>query len=139
MNAIVRATLSGMLACGVAILSAHPAEGEPAEKKLKRARAHALGAGPATAVHVWFSPRERQVIREYYAPRYRSLPPGLQKKLRRTGRLPPGWAKKLEPLPVVLERELVVLPKGYRRGVIDGHAIIVDPRTHVIVDVAVLF
>jgi hypothetical protein len=28
---------------------------------------------------------------------------------------------------------------GYRRGLIDGHAVIYDSRTNVIVDVAVLF
>ena len=45
----------------------------------------------------------------------------------------------MEPFPVVVERELVVLPSGYRRGVLDGHAVIYNPRTHVIIDVAVLF
>jgi hypothetical protein len=50
-------------------------------------------------------------------PRYRTLPRGLQKKLARTGQLPPG----------------------YRRGVVDGHAVIFDDRTHVLLDVAVLF
>jgi hypothetical protein len=38
-----------------------------------------------------------RIIREYYAPRYRSLPPGLAKKFARTGRLPPGWQKKMAP------------------------------------------
>jgi hypothetical protein len=86
-----------------------------------------------------FLPREVSVIREYYAPRYRNLPHGLQKKLARTGQLPPGWRKKMEPLPVAVERQLVVLPYGYRRGVLDGHAVIYNPRTQVIVDLAVLF
>jgi hypothetical protein len=80
-----------------------------------------------------------RVIREYYTPRYRNLPPGLRKKYARTGQLPPGWRKKMEPFPVVVERELVVLPSGYQRGVLDGHAVIYNPRTQVIVDVAVLF
>ena len=79
------------------------------------------------------------VIREYYAPRYRTLPPGLQKKLYRTGHLPPGWERKLQPLPVVVERQLIVLPGGYRRGIIGGSAVVYDPGTHVIVDVAPLF
>lgn len=91
------------------------------------------------AVHVVFSSRELRVIREYYAPRYRNLPPGLQKKDARTGQLPPGWRKKMEPFPVALQRDLVVLPSGYQRGVIDGHAVIYNSRTQVIVDLAVLF
>src|SRR5512132_2415350 len=52
-------------------------------------------------VHVVFSRGEAQVLREYYAPRYRNLPPGLRKKLARTGRLPPGWERRVQPLPVI--------------------------------------
>jgi hypothetical protein len=33
----------------------------------------------------------------------------------------------------------VELPTGYQRGVIDGHAVIYNPRTQVIVDLALLF
>jgi hypothetical protein len=40
---------------------------------------------------------------------------------------------------VVVERELVALPYGYRRGIIDGHAVVFHPGTHVIVDVAAIF
>lgn len=63
-----------------------------------------------------FWPRDVRIIRECYEPRYRALPPGLAKKYYRTGRLPPGWQKKMEP-----------------RGYIDGT--VYSPRTHVIVDV----
>jgi hypothetical protein len=90
-------------------------------------------------VHIVFSTHETQIIREHYAPRYRSLPPGLQKKLARTGKLPPGWQKKMEPFPVVLERQLVSLPAGYQRGVIDGNAVIYKPGTSVIIDATILF
>jgi hypothetical protein len=34
---------------------------------------------------------------------------------------------------------MVVLPADYRRGVIDGTAVIYNPRTRVIVDATVLF
>ena len=91
------------------------------------------------SVHIVFGTHDAQIIREYYAPRYRNLPPGLQKKLARTGQLPPGWQKRFDPFPVAIERQLVALPVGYRRGVVDGHAVIFDDRTHVILDVAVLF
>ena len=91
------------------------------------------------SVHIAFGTHDAQIIREYYAPRYRNLPPGLQKKLARTGQLPPGWQKRFEPFPVAVERQLVALPVGYRRGVMDGHAVIFDDRTHVILDIAVLF
>src|SRR3954471_10178082 len=89
--------------------------------------------------HVHFSIGERRAIREYYAPRYRSLPPGLQKKVARGGQLPPGWQKKLQPFPVEVERQLAPLPRDCGRGVIDGHAIIYSTRSHAVIDVAVLF
>jgi hypothetical protein len=63
----------------------------------------------------------------------------LQKKVARGGSLPPGWQKKFEPFPSVLERRLSPLPSGYRRGVLEGHAVIFNSRTNIIVDFAVLF
>ena len=87
----------------------------------------------------YFRHQDIVVISDYYAPRYKPLPPGLQKKLYRTGRLPPGWERKLEPFPVVIERQLVPLPPEYRRGIIDGYAVVYSPKTQVIVDVSMLF
>ncbi|HEY6211780.1 MAG TPA: hypothetical protein VIW45_05815, partial [Vicinamibacterales bacterium] len=71
-------------------------------------------------------------------PRYRSLPPGLAKKYARTGHLPPGWERRMEPLPVVVERQLVALPPEYRRGYIDGSIVVYSPRTHVMIDVVAI-
>lgn len=87
--------------------------------------------------HVHFAVEHVKVIRTHYEPRYRNLPPGLRKKYARTGQLPPGWQKKMEPLPVAIERGLPRLPDGYRRGVIDAHVVIHKGNT--IVDVAALF
>jgi hypothetical protein len=91
------------------------------------------------SAEIHFSSGDVRVIREHYAPRYRSLPLGLQKKLQRGGALPPGWKKKMEPFPVALEGRLGDLPGDYRRGVIDGHAVIYSPRSQTIIDVTVLF
>ena len=90
---------------------------------------------PATQVNIVFSPREVSLIRTHYQSQHRSLPRGLQKKLARGGNLPPGWQKKMQTLPRTLEINLVVLPGGYRRGVMDGHAVIYDPLTHAILDI----
>ena len=87
----------------------------------------------------YFRERDVRVIRDYYEPRYRSLPPGLAKKYYRTGHLPPGWERKMEPLPVAVERQLVVLPPGYRRGYVDGTVVVFEPRTQVIIDIVPLF
>ena len=92
----------------------------------------------AVSVSVSWGTHDLDLVRRHYAPRYRNLPPGLQKKYARTGQLPPGWQKKMEPFPASLERECAVLPSGYHRGVFDGHAVIYNTRG-VIIDVAVLF
>jgi hypothetical protein len=89
-------------------------------------------------VHVVFSTGDVRVVREYYAPRYRRLPPGLAKKYARTGQLPPGWQRKIQPMPWAVERRLSVLPRGYRRGVIDDHAVIYAPHTGVIIDATIV-
>lgn len=136
MKALMRVALAGLLMGATAWAADPPTAGRAEQEHTKQAGRSAdrpKDAGPL------FSAREVEVIREYYAPRYRSLPPGLQKKLRRTGHLPPGWEKRLEPFPAVVERQLVVLAAGYRRGVIDGHAVIYNPSTQIIIDVAVLF
>ena len=91
------------------------------------------------AAHCYVQPEDVRIIREYYEPRYRSLPPGLAKKYYRTGQLPPGWHKKIEPLPDAIDRRLVVLPRGYRRGEVDGAVIVYSPRTQVVVDIVTLF
>jgi hypothetical protein len=87
----------------------------------------------------YVAPRDVRVVREYYEPRYRALPPGLAKKYARTGRLPPGWAKRIEPLPVEVERRLPPLPREYRRGYIDGSLIVYVPPTQVVIEVVPLF
>jgi hypothetical protein len=96
------------------------------------------GRDSAVAVSVSWGTRDIEIIRRHYAPNYRNLPPGLQKKYARTGQLPPGWQKKVQPFPASLERACAALPAGYRRGVIDAHAVIYNSRG-TIIDVAVLF
>ena len=107
--------------------------------KEKKAKYEPVSNTTSASVRIAFQPREVRIIREYYGPRYRSLPPGLQKKYHRTGQLPPGWQKKMQPFPVAVVRQMTGLPGGYSRGVIDGHAIIYNSRTQTIVDLAVLF
>ena len=95
--------------------------------------------GVAVPRDAYFSTEHVRVIREYYAPRHHRLPPGLRKKYERTGHLPPGWDRRIQPLPVVIERDMPRLPAGYRRGVIDGQAIVYQPSSGLIIDVTVLF
>jgi hypothetical protein len=135
--------LAVLLLAAPAIASARPDEHG---KKVRRGHTPVVETveAPRTAHRpgvsdVYFTPGRVQVIREYYGPQYRSLPPGLQKKLYRTGQLPPGWQKKVRPFPVVVERRLGPLPSYYRRGVIDNYAVVYDPRRNAIIDVAPLW
>jgi hypothetical protein len=120
-----------------ASLTAH--EKGHGSRSQKAAKHEPVANDAQVAAHVHFSVGEQRVIREYYAPRYRSLPPGLQKKVARGGQLPPGWQKKLQPFPFEVERQLAPLPRDCGRGVIDGHAVIYSTRSHAVIDVAVLF
>ena len=63
-----------------------------------------------------------------------TLPPGLERQLRRNGTLPPGLQKKLHPLPYALERRLSRLPAGYGRVVIGGSVILMNRTTGLIYD-----
>jgi len=85
---------------------------------------------------VYFRPTDVPVITRYYTPR--PLPPGLQKKLYRTGELPPGWEKRMQPMPVVVERQLPVICAGCGRGIVDNYAVVYDKKTNVILDLAAL-
>ena len=87
----------------------------------------------------YFQPHDAGIITRYYAPRYRELPPGLQKKVSRGGNLPPGWEKRMQPLPVTVEQQLVPLPSGYRRGYLDGYAVVFSAKTQVVIDVVATF
>ncbi|MCP5370092.1 MAG: hypothetical protein H6907_00010 [Hyphomicrobiales bacterium] len=62
-----------------------------------------------------------------------SLPPGLARKLDRDGRLPPGLEKR--DLPGDLDRRLPPPPKGTHRAVVDGHVVLIETATNVLLDV----
>lgn len=136
----IAATLTALV-LGGAVVDAHKGDKKGKSKK-DRDEKHAshveVRETRNVTVNVVWQTREIDVVRTHYAPRYKKLPKGLQKKYARTGQLPPGWQKKMEPFPVELERHCAPLPTGYRRGVIDAHAVIYNSRG-TIIDVAVLF
>jgi hypothetical protein len=131
-------TIAGLF-LGTAVLGADH-QGKPKKHKdtTRAVVSGDHGRDSAVAVSVSWGMRDVEIIRRHYAPRYRNLPPSLQKKYARTGQLPPGWQKEIAPFPASLERECAPLPAGYRRGVIDAHAVIYDSRG-TIIDVVVLF
>jgi hypothetical protein len=128
MKRVIGPMIVGLLLAGTVVFADPHGHG-----KQHRKEEHARGRE-----HVVWITQDVQIVRDYYAPRYKNLPPGLRKKYARTGQLPPGWQKKMQPLPPAIEARCAPLPAGYHRGVIDAHAVIYDARGTVI-DVAVLF
>jgi hypothetical protein len=139
MNSLASSLAVGLALCTLLAGSALLEASQKSKKQSTHGPVDAHARHASAELDVVFTSRDIGIIRQHYAPRYRRLPPGLQKKYARTGQLPPGWQKKIAPFPIVVERELVGLPSGYRRGVLDGHAVIYNPRTQVIIDVAMLF
>ena len=76
-------------------------------------------------------------IHDHYCPR--GLPPGLEKKFYRTGQLPPGWQKRMQPFPYEIEERLPPVPHGCARGYMNGFAVVYLPHTGVIVDIHAVF
>jgi hypothetical protein len=115
--------------------------GESADSRSKKAakKEPVASDAPLDATYVQFSIAERQAVREYYAPRYRSLPRGLREKIARGDRLPEGWQKKIESFPLEIEWRLAPLPTDCGRGVIGGHAVIYRIGSEQIIDVTALF
>lgn len=87
------------------------------------------GAGDAS----YFRTQDYDSLSRYYSGP-RDLPPGLRKKYYRTGSLPPGWQKRFQPMPAAALQQLPPIPSNYQRGYLDGYAVVVNPRTRIIVD-----
>lgn len=136
MKRLIGVTIVGLL-LGGAVVGAEASGKHRKHKKTKHAVVHEDRS--RVAVHVAFGKSDVEVIRTHYRTRHRNLPPGLAKKVARGGTLPPGWQKRYEPFPEELERRCSRLPAGYHRGIIDGHAVIFNPSSSLIIDVAVLF
>jgi hypothetical protein len=83
-------------------------------------------------------PHNVVVVRNYYRPYYRPVAVPYGYHYYPGGYLPPGWAKRVVPVPVYLEPEFVPAPYGYRRGFIDGHAVVYNSRGFIL-DIAAVF
>ena len=130
MKSLLSVMVAGALLGGT-VLADHAEAGDYRDSRDYRDDQHYYGDR-------YYRDRDVVVIRDYYRPYYRPLPPGLHRHYYRAGYLPPGWAKRIRPVPVYVERELVVVPHGYHRGLIDGHAVVYNDRGFIL-DVAVLF
>ena len=83
-----------------------------------------------------FSPHDQVILRGCVGDNYSnlppglakrdSLPPGLEKQLRRNGTLPPGLQKRVQPLPEACEVQLPRLPRDWERVILGGRIILLD-------------
>jgi hypothetical protein len=101
-------------------------------------RDHGKHGGPEHGRHaVYFRPEHRTVIVNYYGG-VQNLPPGLAKKWMRTGSLPPGWERRMRPVPIVVVHEMGPICATCGVGVIDRCAVVYDRKTRIILDVLAL-
>jgi hypothetical protein len=138
MRRTIAAAMIGVLLGSASVIAGQKGQAKQSKNAKASVERHDAADATRVSVQVSWTSNDVEVIRRHYVPKYRQLPPGLRKKYQRTGQLPPGWQKKMEPFPAALERECAPLPAGYRRGVIDAHAVIYDTRG-LIIDVTVLF
>ena len=93
----------------------------------------------------YYSDRDKEAMRHWYAEHRADLPPGLAKRdqlppglerqLVRRGTLPPGLQKRIQPLPPDLERELPPPPPDCTHVVIGAHIVLMNRRTNVVLDI----
>lgn len=94
---------------------------------------HNHGHGHGYGHERYFRQQDYSEIERYYRGPS-DLPPGLRKKLYRTGTLPPGWEKRFQPFPSALAYRLPPPPPNCEMGYLDGRAIVFNRTTRVILD-----
>jgi len=113
---------------GIGLLCAFAAFGQGKGNGKGKGKGHSEDGGTSSSVQFSFG-RDQNVIREYYrAVPPNNLPPGLAK---RGGDLPPGLEKQL--------RRNGRLPPDYGRAFIGGRAVIYNKSTSVVLDVFIPF
>ena len=122
-----RQALTGLLALTSIMISARDKDSDKDKDKH-----HGKGKGQKDDSYYFRREDYAPIERYYNGPR--DLPPGLRKKYYRTGKLPPGWEKKMQPFPPELARQLPPPPPDCERGYIDGVAVVYDRNTRIIMD-----
>ena len=100
----------------------------------QRENSYSFGPEQERVIRVWFSQASNRKNLPPGLAKRESLSPGLERQLQRNGTLPPGLQRRIEPLPVALERQLPPLSQGTRRIVLAGHVILLEVSTSRILD-----
>ncbi len=110
-----------------------PKAGKHVEKNILKGKG--IGGGNV------FGSLERDLIRNFlgspsgrkFKGRYKGLPPGLAKQLRRNGTLPPGLRRNY--LPPGLSARLPGLPPGHARVLVGNDVLLIQQATGLILDI----
>jgi hypothetical protein len=106
-----------------------------------------VGGGGAKSSSVTFGEVDVRLIRDWFSQpanlkglppglaKKEALPPGLEKQLQKNGTLPPGLQKNIQPLPPVLELQLMKLPEGQKRVVISGNIVLMNEKSGIVLDI----
>ncbi len=81
----------------------------------------------------YFEPHDLHLIAAYYA-QLHATSSVEEKKIHRNDQLPHGWETRMDLLPAALEHMLVPVPPGYRRGIIDGSAVVYNLQSGIAMD-----
>ena len=125
----------------------HPKPRQPREERVEgTVKEGTLRRTAPQAVVSSFSSFDRRTIDNYLSTNRANLPPGLAKRqrlprglerqLRRNGKLPRGLQKRLQPFPTGLEAKLPPLPTGFSRVFLGNRALLLN-AAKVIVDLFV--
>ena len=137
---IATAALIGGVAAENAFAKKGPKfKGPPAAKQLEKRvlKGKGLGIGGGNV----FGRVERDLLRNFlgspagrkFKGRYKGLPPGLAKQLRRRGTLPPGLRRNY--LPPGLSSRLPGLPPGQARVLVGNDVLLIQQTTGLILDI----
>jgi hypothetical protein len=143
-------TTIGLFCLGAAVLLSGSLATADAQTR-GNAGARERGSNVDVGVGVVFSSGELSTIRAWFGDSHNlqglppglagreTLPPGLERQLRRNGTLPPGLDKKIHRVPVDLDRRLPDLRPGVSRVIIGGRIVLVDDASSMILDIAAIF
>ena len=99
-----------------------------------RRSGEAFGQEEARLIRDWFSIRTNLESLPRGLAKREKLPPGLGRQVERTGTLPPGLQRRLQPLPPDLERQLPDVLVGMRRVILGRDVVLLVEATSRIVD-----
>ena len=110
-------------------------KGQPAQTASNKSHGASLASEPV------FSTEEITIVQDYFKThspglaKHQELSAAQDKQLVKHAKLPSSLKKKAQPLPIELERQLTVLPSGYRRVAISSHVIVMSSTNGMICDV----